>query len=71
VVETDPRLRVAGAASVRDGQRRRQSFDEFVVIRHASTIRRVLRTLRIGADPARKADDAPSADPDGNAVLGC
>jgi hypothetical protein len=55
MVETDPRLRITGGASVRDGQRRHQPFDEFVVISHASTIRRVLRTLQLGADrPTRR-----------------
>jgi hypothetical protein len=69
VVETDPRLRVTGPASVRDGQRHRQSLDEFVVISHASTIRRVLRTLQLGADRLTRRTTR-RADLDGQAALG-
>jgi hypothetical protein len=38
VVETDPRLWITGPASVRDGEHRRQSFDELVVISQSSTV---------------------------------
>jgi hypothetical protein len=48
VVETHPSLRITGPASVRDDQRRRQSPDEFITVRHDRTFERVLRTLQLG-----------------------
>ena len=48
VVETDPGLRITGPASVRNDQRRRQSPDEFVTVRHDRTFERMLRTLQLG-----------------------
>ncbi len=48
VVETHPGLRITGPASVRDDQRRRQSPDEFITVRHDRTFERMLRTLQLG-----------------------
>jgi hypothetical protein len=67
VVETHPGLRITGPAGVRNDQRRRQSPDEFVTVRHNRTFERMLRTLQRQADIAQLArappDDIDAARP--------
>jgi hypothetical protein len=68
VVETHPGLRITGPASVRDGQRLRQSFDEFITVRHDRTFERMLRTLQLGPTPALMADETRRAQTDAQVV---
>ena len=62
VVETHPGLRITGPASVRDGQRRRQSFDELVTIGHDRIFERMLRTLQLRPTGSHGGRNAPGTD---------
>jgi hypothetical protein len=62
VVQADPGLRITGPAGVRDGQRRRQSPDEFVTVGHERTFERMLRTPKLGPTGSDGGRNVPGTD---------